>query len=74
MKLSPDLQQIYSQLVSRFFSLPDTPDNAVAFLVILDLISFIEENPEATLDDYRELKDFLTKNGPFPRPDARVLN
>lgn len=68
------LEEIYIRLMNQYLSLDDNPANAFKFLILLDLIAFCEENPTATIEDYREFKALILADGPLPRPDARCLN
>lgn len=68
------LEEIYIRLMASYMTLEDVPENERKFDILLDLINFCEEQPNASLAEYREFKDLAMEHGPFERPPVRCLN
>ena len=65
------LEEIYIRLMNQYLLLEDVIENERKFEILLDLINFCEENPRATIEEYREFKDLVLEHSPFPREKAR---
>ncbi len=68
-----EARKVYDGLCARFLSMEDTADNQHRFEVLLDLINFWEDNPDSSLEEYREYKDLVFVHGLSPWPVVRVV-
>ena len=72
--MTDEIESVYRRLMNQYMTLDDVLENETKFEILLDLINYCEENPTASLAEYREFKGLVMEHGPFPRPDARCLN